>query len=140
MIVVDTSVIAALFIGGSESAAAARAVKADPVWMAPLLWRSEFFNVLAKHVQHRGMPLDLAVECWNDAARFVAGREHEPPRAAVLGLAAATGCTAYDCEFVALAKAADVKLVTTDRQVLAAFPGVAVPLQSFHSRASHDER
>jgi predicted nucleic acid-binding protein len=38
-----------------------------------------------------------------------------------------SGCTAYDCEFVALAKYLDVKLVTTDKDLLKAFPRVAVP-------------
>jgi predicted nucleic acid-binding protein len=44
----------------------------------------------------------------------------------VLSLAAQSGCSAYDCEFVALAQDLRVPLVTTDRQILKAFPTVAV--------------
>jgi predicted nucleic acid-binding protein len=46
----------------------------------------------------------------------------------VLELANQSGCTAYDCEFIAVAKTLGAKLVTADKQVLRAFPGIAVPL------------
>lgn len=46
----------------------------------------------------------------------------------------ASGCTAYDCEFVVLAKDLDVKLITLDRAVLKAFPDVARSLGSQHCR------
>ncbi len=44
-------------------------------------------------------------------------------------------CSAYDCEYVALAKRLGVKLVTMDRKVLRAFPEVAVSLAG---TADHD--
>lgn len=47
----------------------------------------------------------------------------------VLRLANSSGCTAYDCSYVAVAEAIGVKLLTDDRQVLAAFPGIAVPFE-----------
>jgi len=49
----------------------------------------------------------------------------------VLGLAAQSGCTAYDCEFVALAADLGTRLVTADRRVLAAFPDIAVAPRAF---------
>ena len=49
----------------------------------------------------------------------------------VMALAEQSGCTAYDCEYVALAKHLGVPLVTTDRQVLSAFPDMAVRPQDF---------
>jgi len=52
----------------------------------------------------------------------------------VLELAVRSRCTAYDCEFVALAKQLGVPLVTSDRQVLAAFPETAVSPDAFASQ------
>ncbi len=51
--------------------------------------------------------------------------------AEVLSLAAESGCSAYDCEFVALARNLGVSLVTSDREVLKAFPAIAVPLERY---------
>jgi hypothetical protein len=50
---------------------------------------------------------------------------------AVLQLVAISTCSAYDCEFVALAKEQQVQLVTVDRQILRDFPTVTIPLQAF---------
>lgn len=47
----------------------------------------------------------------------------------VLRLAFSSGCSAYDCEFVALAGKLGVPLVTADRRVLAAFPKVVRSLE-----------
>ncbi|NLH43945.1 MAG: type II toxin-antitoxin system VapC family toxin [Planctomycetes bacterium] len=49
----------------------------------------------------------------------------------VLALAAASACSAYDCEFVALAKDLNLPLVTADKQILTQFPDVAVSLATF---------
>ena len=43
----------------------------------------------------------------------------------------ATKCSAYDCEFVALAHANGVRLLTIDRQILSEFPEVAISLKRF---------
>ena len=49
----------------------------------------------------------------------------------------ATKCSTYDCEFVALAHANGVRLLTVDRQILHEFPEVAISLKRFvQDRAS----
>lgn len=48
-----------------------------------------------------------------------------------MALAASSACSAYDCEFVALAKDLDIPLVTADKQILTQFPDVAVSLATF---------
>jgi len=46
-------------------------------------------------------------------------------------LALESGCSAYDCEFVALAEAAGVPLITGDRRIVERFPKIAQPLPDF---------
>jgi predicted nucleic acid-binding protein len=46
----------------------------------------------------------------------------------VLELVRDSDCSAYDCEFIALAIKLDTKLVTVDKKLLKAFPTRAVAL------------
>ena len=45
---------------------------------------------------------------------------------AVMDLASESDCSAYDCEFVALARSMGIPLVTEDKGVRRDFPGIAV--------------
>ena len=51
----------------------------------------------------------------------------------VLQLVSSSRCSAYDCEFVAVAQQSGVPLITEDRAILTAFPDVA---QSLHQATS----
>jgi len=131
MIVVDTNLILHLTIAGERTAQVEQVRSRDGVWAAPLLWRSEYRNVLSLYMRTGKMGLETALELAADAEARMEGREYSLDASAVLRLAADSSCTAYDCEFVALARQLGVKLVTTDKQVLAAFPETAVSLDSF---------
>ncbi len=131
MIVVDANVVVHYAIPGPQTPLAERAREADPDWHAPLLWRSEFRNVLAGLARRGEMDLGLAVEIMGAAQGMLGGREYEVDSAAVLERAIRSGCTAYDCEYVVLAEQLGVPLVTVDRQILRAFPGTAVALEDF---------
>jgi predicted nucleic acid-binding protein len=61
----------------------------------------------------------------------VRDREYQVATPPVLSLAAASGCSAYDCELVHLSQAQGCPLVTADEKVLRLFPGTAVSLQDF---------
>ena len=47
MIVVDTNTIAYLYLPSRYTADVTRVLEKDASWAAPLLWRSEFRNVLS---------------------------------------------------------------------------------------------
>lgn len=131
MIVVDTNVVAYLLVDGDQTDAARRTLARDPAWSAPVLWRSEFRNVIASYLRQRHLTLAEAKRVQRAAEDFVAGREYHVESAAVLDLVAASGRSAYDCEFVALARVLGVPLVTSDRHLLTSFPAIAVSLKSF---------
>jgi predicted nucleic acid-binding protein len=103
----------------------------DPEWAAPLLARSEFRNVLAIWMRRGALSLDAALLALSKAEVRMQGRLLEVPSRDVLEIAERSGCTAYDCEFVALARQLGTLLVTSDRQVLSAFPETAVSPEGF---------
>ena len=53
---------------------------------------------------------------------LLADNEFDVDSFEVLSLARDSGCSAYDCEFIALARQLGVKLVTEDAKLRAAFP------------------
>lgn len=131
MIVVDTNVLVYLYVAGERTAEAEAVLARDAEWAAPLLWRSEFRNVLVGLVRRRALSPAEAIQASDEAERRMAGREYTVVSHHVLHLAARSGCSAYDCEFVALAEDLAASLVTTDRRVFAAFPSRAVTLAAF---------
>ena len=131
MIVADTNLIVYLYVHGEHTARAEEVLRRDPAWAAPLLWRSEFRNSLVGLVRRRAIELDTAARIASDAERLLAGSEYSVVSASVLQLSLRSGCSAHDCEFVALALDLDVKLITTDRQVLRAFAGTAMSPDDF---------
>jgi predicted nucleic acid-binding protein len=131
VIVVDTNALVHLLIGGEHTEPARRAFKKDPDWAAPILWRSEFRRVLSVLMRRENLALALALETAREAEMLMAGREFTVETQSVLQLASGSGCTAYDCEFVALASDLGVPLVTSDRQILEAFPTSAIAIERF---------
>ena len=75
--------------------------------------------------------LDDALRMTRAAEVFLAGGEHIPDSRAILRLAHQSRHSAYDCEFVVVAKALAVPLVTNDRKLRASFPGIAISPQEF---------
>lgn len=131
MIVADTNLLVGLYLPSAGSGVAERVLNKDPVWSVPLLWRSEFRNVLATVVRAGRLEFDLALEMLAAAGHLVRDNEYAVPDEQVLQLARASNCSAYDCEFVALAEGLNALLVTSDRQVLKAFPERAVAPEIF---------
>lgn len=134
MIVVDTNIICYLWMASPHADAADLAWRLDSDWIAPVMWRSEFRNALAGAMRQRSLTVESALEIANLAEAMMAGNEFVVSTEIVMGLIAGSNCSAYDCEFVALAEEHNLPLVTVDRAVLRAFPKIAVSLDRFAQR------
>lgn len=134
MIVVDAMILAyAIIEVPGQTPAVNRLLDQDLVWGAPTLWRSELRNVLLQYVRAVAgdqsgttLTLDDARRKMQVAETLMGDRTFEVDSASVLEEAASTGFSAYDSEYVVLAKELKVSLVTTDGEVLRGVPDVAV--------------
>ena len=128
MIVVDSNVIAYLYLPGAFTVAAEELLAREPEWAAPILWRSEFRNMLAGYLRRGALSFDAAVLLQHEAQALLAGHEFELDSTAVLELVRDSDCSAYDCEFIALAAKLNTTMVTMDNKLLRAFPKCAISL------------
>jgi predicted nucleic acid-binding protein len=134
VIVVDTNLLVYLFVRGSRTGEAEAVVRRDGLWSAPWLWRSEFRSALLGLVRRGDLLLEQAVRLTDEAERWMEGREYTVPSAQVLSFAVESRCSAYNCEFVAVAHNLGASLVTVDDQILKAFPSLAIHPKTFASR------
>lgn len=131
MIVVDTNIICYRWLASPHSEAADRAWQKDSEWIAPPIWRSKFRNALAGALRKKILSVEAAIEIASNAEKQFAGQEFFVSSPAVLRAVASSRCSAYDCEFVALAKEQRLMLVTADRKILRDFPRAAISLAHF---------
>jgi len=131
MIVVDTNIIRYFFLKGEFTELAEKAFRRDPHWVAPLLWRSEFRNVLALCLRKGILSLEDATQIMLEAELLMKGNEYSVTSLDTFRLVSQSDCSAYDCEFVALARDLRIPMVTTDKQVLRDFPETTIGLDQF---------
>jgi len=125
VIVADTNLIACLAMPSPYTQAAERLLIRDPEWVAPVLWRSEFRNVLALYLRKGLIRFEQALDIQAEMESLFQGKEYEVASLGVLSLVNQSECSAYDCECVALAKGLGVQLVTMDRKLVSCFPETA---------------
>ena len=130
MIVVDTNVMVRLVVGGSDGADAARLFERETEWAAPRILMSELHNVLVGFVRRGAVTPEQAKAMSDDAAVVLADRIASVSGQQVIDVALECGLTAYDAEFVALARALGVPLATLDKAVLRGAADVAVSLRT----------
>lgn len=126
MIVADANLVAYLVMPGERTEEAEAVFAKDPAWVVPSLWRSELRSVVHKYIVRGDLTIARAVALLEQAEEIIGGREGAVDSREVLELASQSRCTTYDCEYVALANALRIPLVTTDRAVLKGFPGRAI--------------
>ena len=133
MIVVDTNIITYLLLEGEYTSQAESLPLKDSHLAAPILWRSEFRNVLAHYLRKEILTLEEAQEIMNEAINLMSGHEYEVASFQALDLVSSCDCSAYDCEFVTLAQDLKTILITVDKKILTEFPSTALHLVDFIS-------
>lgn len=126
MIVVDTNIIAYFFITGKYTQEIRDVYIKNKHWIAPILWRSEFRNLLLLHVKHEKMTFEKAYQLYLYAEKLFAGKEYSSHTNQILNLALQSDCSSYDCEFISLAIDRQTILVTHDKKLLKSFPDIAI--------------
>ena len=117
-----------LYLPSEHTAAAERLLERDPEWAAPVLWRSEFRDILAGYLRRGSLTFDQAYALQREAEDLLVDSEFEVDSFKVLELVRDSHCSAYDCEFVALALQLEAQLVTMDGKLLRAFSQITVAL------------
>jgi len=131
MLVVDTNIVAYLYLDPNYLALLESLLLRDQEWIAPSLWRSELRNVLMLYLRKGLLNIDKAVDIMAAAEGRLGGKEYQPASAHVLTIALNSGCSAYDCEYVALASELGTMLITFDRKLLTIFPNIAFTPATF---------
>ena len=121
MIIVDTNILIYLYIEGEYTSKVESLLSIDCNWVAPLLWRSEFRNVLALYMRKKIVSFQQALSIIEQAENLMMENEYQPSSEIVLNLINSSNCSAYDCEFVSLAKQLNVPLITEDKKILTEF-------------------
>ena len=79
MIVTDTSIIVYLLLGGINTLKTKAAFQKDTDWIAPILWKSEFRNVLALYMRKKILDITSAGIIMEEAERLMQGGEYTVP-------------------------------------------------------------
>ena len=125
-VVVDTNIVAYYWLPGAHTERAVALRQGCDEWFVPKLWRSEFCSVVGQYLRAGAVGLEQAKALIRSAEAELVDSERESDSAIVMDLVAASSCSAYDCEFVALAMSLGIPLVTEDARVVREFPEVAV--------------
>ena len=127
MMVVDTNTVAYFLIEGEHTRRAEVARSRDADWRVPSLFTYEWMNVLTRYVHREIFDRDQAVRLYRRGMALVSVEPRMPDPVQVINLHLGSGCSSYDCQFVALAENLRTNL-TLDKELLAGFPDVAVDL------------
>jgi len=131
MIVADTNLLASFWVPNNMEELAYQSLKKDPEWIAPVLWASEFRNVLSLYYRKKILDLSSIYQAIDEAEELMGTREFSINSKQVLTLMTESNCSAYDCEFVALAADFDIQLVTFDKKILSEFPDISIHPNDF---------
>src|SRR5437764_12111466 len=128
MLLVDTNIIAPLYVRSAGSQAVAKLFARDAVWRTEPLALIELSNVLIAYERARYITAATARDCLNRAAAFLQPHFFRVTHQAALEAALDYRVTAYDARFLALADQLGSRLVTEDTRLRTAAPALTQSL------------
>ena len=131
MIVVDTNVLIHFYFPSQFTIITEKNFLKDSNWISPVLWRSEFKNVILGFLRKDIIDFSQAITAIEMAEIKMQGFEFPVSSNLVMELAQDSNCSSYDCEFVGLAQTKDLPLLTWDKKILNAFPEIAIKPENF---------
>lgn len=105
----------------------------DGLWVAPSLWQSEFRNVAALFFRRKIITFEDGLDAITKAELIMSGLGMQVKSSTVFQLVKESNCSAYDCEFVALALELQTSLITYDKKILSEFSSIAQTPEQFLS-------
>lgn len=95
------------------------------------LWRSEFRNVGTLYLRKGILAYEAVKDAAHRAEELLWGYEEMVESEEVFPLVQKSRCSAYDCEFVALALRLNTNLITYDKKIISEFPDVALKPEQY---------
>lgn len=131
MIVVHTHIIAYLTFPSAYSSAVGLLHQKNPVWEAPLLWKSEFLNVISLHYRKGLINYQESLTALDFAERLIGSREHQVAARAIIDTVIRSSCSSYDCQFIVLARQLGTVLITYDKKLIKEFSEIALTPEAY---------
>ncbi len=131
MIVTDVNTIVYLLTDSPKRESAVLLRKIDGDWRLPALWKHEMLNVIATLTRGKQIEVPDSYILWNKAINMFSPKEHNPNLVNALTLALEKNISAYDAQYITLAKELGVYCVTEDTRLLKKFPDLAISMKKF---------
>jgi len=131
MIVADTNLVVYLFVA-SEFTERARQVHAfDSDWVFPPIALSEAANALATLAREKWVTPETASTALEHIEKRIIAGFRDVSMKAVLDLAIQKKISAYDAQFIILARSLGIRLVTEDGRLIKTFPEISLSMEAF---------
>ena len=131
MIVIDANILVYSLIEGDFTPLVQKLREKDTDWRTTPLCLHEILNVLATYERRAVLTLSQCKKLLEHAERFIEIAQSEVEMDAALIVAAKYAITGYDAQYVALAQSLNAPLITEDRKLRVAVPGIAFSMQVF---------
>ena len=134
MIVVDANILIYSLIKCDHSPLIQKLRGKDADWRTTALCLHETLNVLATYQRRKVLTLAQCRILLGHADRFIKVAQCEVEMETALAVAAEYAITGYDAQYVALAQSLNALLITEDRKLRKAVPGIAFSMQECLAR------